>query len=155
MIRGRKGGEWGSPARRIQSRSCIKLNINNSSLCVERPGERDGGIYTIYPPISIYPSIASLSLSLSPGRSHNTPGPLRPWTRLHLISRIVLNHHRSSRGSPRHLGVVTVAPLLGEMLSRRWNYWFSTHEYIIHGTLASPGYVRFLMRFIYYGPGTR
>lgn len=132
-----QGGPRGAAGReRIQSRSCIKLNINNSGLWSVRVSRG----WSIYPPISIYPSATRCGC-----RDHNTPGSLRPWTRLHLISRIVLNHH-GSQGSPRI-----------SRLSRgryRWpaafrarartlkrspgsNYWFSTHEYIIRRTLAS------------------
>lgn len=78
---------------------------------MERPGEpraRTGYILTYL----------HLPIRRHSRRDHNTPGPLRPWTRLHLISRIVLNHH-SSRGSPRiSRGRYRCRlPLLGEMLS--------------------------------------
>lgn len=53
---------------------------------------RADGVYTHLSP-STHPPLGGC-------RDHNTPGSLRPWTRLHLISRIVLNHH-GSRGSPR------------------------------------------------------
>lgn len=107
---------------------------------MERPGEaareRERGY------IATYLHLLSLS-PLSP-RDHNTPGSLRPWTRLHLISRIVLNH-RGSRGSSRILpGVVTVADCLSSSsdaaaaakCSLGSNYWFSTYEYIIRRASA-------------------
>lgn len=85
-------------------------------------------------------------------RDHNTPGSLRPWTRLHLISRIVLNH-RGSRGSSRILpGVVTVADCLSSSsdaaaaaaakCSLGSNYWFSTYEYIIRRASAGASLYR-------------
>jgi len=65
------------------------------------------------------PTYLHLPIRRHSHRDHNTPGPLRPWTRLHLISRIVLNHH-GSQGSPRiSRGRYRCwLPRLGEMLSR-------------------------------------
>lgn len=65
MIQGRREGIWrqraGRTVKRIQSRSCIKLNINNSGLWSVRESHGAG----VYPPISIFSSATP--------RDHNTP----------------------------------------------------------------------------------
>lgn len=145
--RGRPRASRPYERERIQSRSCIKLNINNSGLWSVRvastaarrdAGGRHGdGVPTYLP---IYRLAAPLRAPL-----RNTPRGLLyvPGTRLHLISGIVLNH-RGSRGSPRvDSAVVTVARgcLCEARLSLQpgSNYWFPTHEYIIRRVRASVG----------------
>ena len=121
MIHGGLAAARGSRPTRIQSRSCIKLNINNSGLWSDSRGERASSALAerLYPPISIFSSATRRGTII-----HRPP---RPWTRLHLISGIVLNHHGSQGlASPRR-GYDRSLPFHRATYARPRGvyYWFS------------------------------